>query len=158
MIIIGYPGVGKSTLAEKYRYNYEDSTKPKSIIDLESSIFNVNNSWATVYCAVARKLSEQGHLVFISSHEEVQLRLREYDGPVAVVYPSLELKQEWIQKLRYRYENCCDDEKRKNFHAYDHACDSYEEDIEALKNNGFQLIEITDMKYSLEELIFGEEV
>lgn len=181
MIIIGYPGVGKSTLAAKYDSADYASSKgafPKSIIDLDSSLFKFPNddmindpfrcgtgkiTWDAaieIYCSVAEALSDQDHLVFVSSHEAVQKRLREYDYPVGVICPALELKQQWLEKLRmrYMYESRSTKDSNKNFAAYNRACEHYEEDIAALKNNGFELIEITSMAYDLEELIFGEEL
>lgn len=178
MIIIGYPGVGKSTLADKYDsfdYTTKKGVFPKSVIDLESSAFNMlndelgfvdingrpckSNNWAEVYCRVACELSDQDHLVFVSSHADVQKHLRKYDGPVGIVYPSINLKDKWLERLRmrYMYESLNTKEKDKNFAAYNRACDHYEEDIAALKNNGFELIEITSMDYDLAKLIFEEE-
>lgn len=175
MIIIGYPGIGKSTLADHYDPSvYEDRTGvfPKSVIDLESSAFTVlndelgfvdingrpcrSNNWAEVYCKVAEELSDQGHLVFVSSHREVQKLLRECIGPVGVICPSLELKKEWIKRLRNRYKCSADSEKGKNLAAYKRACDHYEDDIAELESNGFEFIEITSLHYKLEDLIFGE--
>lgn len=177
MIIIGYPGVGKSTLAAKYdSADYEASKGifPKSIIDLDSSIFNIcddemmfdpmnhrkHDNWVELYCKVAEELSDQDHLVFVSSHAAVQKYLRECGVEVGVIYPSLELKQQWLEKLRrrYMYEGRNPSDNSKNFAAYNRACDHYEEDIEALKSNGFELIEIESMAYDLEKLIFGEEL
>lgn len=171
MIIIGYPGVGKTTMMERCG-NICREKGYKSVIDLESSAFNMlndelgfvdingrpckSNNWAEVYCRVAAELSDQGHLVFVSSHADVQKQLRACMTRVCVVCPAVELKQEWLERLRTRYLTSADDEKNKNLAAYSRACDHYEKDIEALKSNGFELLEITEMYYSLEDLIFGE--
>ena len=66
MIITGYQGIGKSTLARK----------DKNIIDLESSSFwkydkSCNSKtrcedWYVYYCQVAMDLSRQGYTVFVS--------------------------------------------------------------------------------------------
>lgn len=185
MIIIGYPGIGKSTLAEEYDSADYASLKgvfPKSIIDLDSSIFHnepvvtqnsctimlngleSNDAWADQYCKVAESLSDQDHLVFVSSHEAVQKRLRKYAGPVGVICPSIKLKDKWLKKLRDRYTHQSTyaygtkEENDKNFAAYNRACEHYEADIKALKSNGFELIEITSMSYDLKKLIFGEDL
>lgn len=167
MIIIGYPGVGKTTMMESCG-NICREKGYKSVIDLESSIFHPSQpadlkgiftdpDWTRVYCQVATALSDQGHLVFVSSHADVQKRLRACRDRVCVVCPAVELKQEWLERLRTRYLTSADDEKDKNLAAYNRACDHYEEDIETLKSNGFELLEITEMYYSLEDLIFGEK-
>ena len=117
------------------------------------------SGWVEAYCNVAKELSRQGYLVFVSSHSDVQKCLREHDQYVGVVYPSIALKKEWLQKLRDRYMECYSyipEVKNKNFAAYNRACEHYEEDIEALKNNGFNLIEITSMDYDLDLMIFGD--
>lgn len=166
MIIIGYPGVGKTTMMENCG-NICREKGYKSVIDLDSSLFGIstdpfrrekNPYWAEVYCQVAEALSDQGHIVFVSSHGEVQEWLRKCTGRVCVVCPDIDLKQEWLERLRQRYLTSADDEKKKNLAAYERACECYENDIEALKSNGFELLEITEMYYSLEDLIFGEEV
>ena len=83
MIIIGYQGIGKSTLANK-NINY---------IDLESSNFFIDGkrqeNWFIIYCNIANHLSEQGKNVFVSSHEVVRESLKYSKEKVVVVYPSL---------------------------------------------------------------------
>lgn len=55
-IVVGYQGVGKSTLAYHNR----------SVIDLESSNFFVDGKrdekWYIPYCNIARSLARQGYL------------------------------------------------------------------------------------------------
>jgi MoxR-like ATPase len=67
MIIIGYPGIGKTTLC-KHWHKY---------VDLDSSAFRYNDGtrdkrWAEIYCKVAIDLHNQGYVVFLSSHYEVR--------------------------------------------------------------------------------------
>ena len=70
MIIIGYQGIGKSTLAK-------NSLK---YIDLESGNFWINGErdeqWYKPYCNIANHLSAQGYTVFTSSHKEVREELK----------------------------------------------------------------------------------
>ena len=65
MIVIGYIGIGKSTLA----------MNQTGYIDLDSSTFMFNNkrcdNWVTYYCQVAESLSKQGYVVFVSCHFDV---------------------------------------------------------------------------------------
>ena len=62
MIIVGYPGIGKSTLCQ-HREN---------CIDLESSCFDKSNKkWYKDYCNVAVDLHKQGNIALVSNHESV---------------------------------------------------------------------------------------
>ena len=149
MIIIGYQGIGKSTLAGNYNYNY---------IDLESGNFWHNgvrpDNWYVFYCKIAEHLSQQGYDVFVSSHEVVRNRLKKYSKePLCVVYPSINLKDEWIDKLKKRFEST---KLEKDYKAWMNAEDRYIENINELKNSGIRCVEITDMDYSLHKLIGGE--
>ena len=58
MILMGYPGVGKSTFCKKTPY----------AIDLESSLFH---DIFELYVDVALDLSRQNKLVMVSCHNEV---------------------------------------------------------------------------------------
>lgn len=123
MIIIGYTGIGKSTLARR---------NPR-FVDLESSCFFVNENraenWYITYCQLAEHLSEQGKIVFVSSHKDVQGYLRLSNETIVCVFPDISLKDEWVNKLRERYFS---DKSEKNLKAYKRARDHFEEDIEAL--------------------------
>lgn len=150
MILIGYQGIGKSTLA------YKDN----NYIDLESSNFYHNDkrpdNWYIYYCNIATSLSIQGFDVFVSSHEVIRNRLKKYCNkykvitPIYCIYPSIELKDSWINKLENRYKK---DKSEKNYKAWMNAIDKYEENILEIKNSGFGNIEITSMEYDLENLI-----
>lgn len=145
MIILGYPGVGKSSLSRAHYHDY---------IDLESSWFRDRVSgdicWET-YCTVAENLSKNGHVVFMSCHREVRDWLREHTKEhVAVVYPSVGLKDQWIEKLHIRWEVSGDE---KDLRAYEHAEKHYESDISELSGCGFECVELDDMNYELGTLV-----
>jgi len=130
MIIIGYPGIGKSSLAGAYN----------KYIDLESSNFNKPDlkkpeGWHKTYCKVAEDLSRQGYIVFVSCHKEVQDYLYSSDEIVALCYPTIELKDLWIGKLLYRYEHdICD----KNLAAFETAVNNYTKHITALNDSPYE--------------------
>ncbi len=144
MIIIGYQGIGKSTLANK-DINY---------IDLESGNFWIDGKrhedWYIPYCNIAEPLSRQHKNVFVSSHEVVRNRLQESKEKVVVIYPSIKLKKQWINKLEKRYNET---NLEKDYKALMNAKDRYEENIKELEKNNFIKIEIFDIDYDLEELL-----
>lgn len=92
MIIFGYPGIGKSTLVK------ESYLTGLRVIDLESSNFFVDgqrpDNWAEIYCNIAKDLSRQNYIVLVSTHKAVREALfkERLDEEVAVIYPSLDLK------------------------------------------------------------------
>ena len=150
MIIIGYQGIGKSTLA----------SRNLKYIDLESSNFwfddaetkqRVRHSnWYEMYCNVAEDLSRQGYVVFVSSHQPVRERLLKSEEYVVACVPSLILKDEWIKKLKERYENSL---LEKDYKAYMNATDRFAENVTEIMNGGFDIILITDVDYNLQNLI-----
>lgn len=143
MIIIGYQGIGKSTLAGKYGY-----------IDLESGNFWVDGKraedWYVPYCKIANHLSEQGFTVFVSSHEVVRKELEKSKEKVYAICPSTDLKYDWIDKLRTRWE---ESGLTKDYKAYMNAVDKYEENISDLKYSGFYTVVIDRMDYRLGNII-----
>ena len=142
MIVIGYQGIGKSTLAGRdHRF-----------IDLESSNFWIDgkraDDWYKPYCKIAEHLSQQGYIVFTSSHEVVRNQLVNSTEPVVVVYPSPELKTAWLEKLCNRYLRTGLD---KDYKAYMNAEARYDENIHELATCDipFKLM-LTDVDYDLE--------
>ena len=144
MIITGYQGIGKSTIAGK-----------NDIIDLESSNFwhkkQRSKHWYIYYCNIAEHLSKQGYIVFVSSHEVVRKRLRKYcKESVYSVFPAVDLKNEWIKKLTERYERT---KLEKDFKALMNARDCYEENIKEIQRAGFKYFEIRNMDYRLQDIV-----
>lgn len=145
-IVVGYQGIGKSTLAF-----HNDQ-----VIDLESSYFFVGDKraddWYIPYCNIARALCRQGYIVCISSHKVVRDELvRKPADNQVIICPSPELKEKWIKKLQYRYKQ---DESDKNFKALKNAESCYESNITDLINQeGFGHIIIGDMNYDLLSLL-----
>ena len=143
MIYSGYQGIGKSTLARKM----------PNVIDLESGNFFVNGQrhedWYKVYANIAKHLSEQGKIVFVSSHSILRDYMKESKIPYKVIFPSLNLKSEWTAKLKQRYEET---KKSKDFKAWVNAVECYDRNITALYYERDKIM-IESMEYSLENLI-----
>ena len=143
MIISGYQGIGKSTLAGK-----------NNCIDLESGNFWVDgkraDDWYKVYCQIANHLSEQGYVVFVSSHEVVRKELEKSKEQVFAIFPSIDIKDAWIRKLEERYNKTKLD---KDYRALMNAKDRYKENITELMRGNLKFYEITKMTYQLESII-----
>lgn len=146
MIIIGYPGVGKTSLAGRYR----------QYIDLESSNWNNPDNtkpdmWWWSYGKIAEDLSRQGYRVFVSCHPSVQKYFEESNEYVMVLYPSLELKEEWIKRISDRYER---DRSIKNLSALNNVELYYDEQIKSLNDSLFEnKLVLKDINYTLDNEI-----
>ena len=148
MIIIGFPGIGKSTLA----YNND------KFVDLESSYFkpvnNRNDDWVVDYCKLAELLSKNGSIVFVLSHKAVRdyIAKMRTDELVACVFPSERIREQWVKKLEDRYMNSGLD---KDYRAFIRAREHYDDYIRELYSDDgipYKWI-ITDINYNLEEEI-----
>lgn len=154
-IYICYQGVGKSSTVNECDF----------FIDLESSNFKDENGyrtddWYVYYVNVAFDLASQGHSVFISSRDVVRKRVSymkdEYypNIDIYVVYPSVELKYEWIERLENRYN---ENPTKKNKVAYLNAKDRFFENIVEMEKDaddfGFDKVEINTCKYKLIDIL-----
>ena len=151
MIVIGYQGIGKSTIGKRLG-------AVSGFIDLESSLFKNEvgfrcPDWHEVYCKIALSLSEQGYTVFISSHKVIQDYLKCFGKSVLVIYPSLDIRDDWINKLYARYTS---DKSRKNEAAWLNAMANFEKDIKALSESPFTKYEIKSMDYRLMDILNHE--
>lgn len=146
MIIIGYPGVGKTSLAGRYH----------QYIDLESSHFNDSfgekrPGWFITYCRIAEDLSRQGYRVFVSCHKEVQEYFSKSNEYVIVLYPSLKLKGQWLDRVKNRFEN---EPSIKNAKALANVDEYYDTHIKSLMNSPFEnKLVLSDMNYTLDNEI-----
>ena len=161
MIISCYPGVGKTTIS-KGRID---------IIDLDSSLFsqlstdfivyrnseggldNVTNEfWPYFYVKIAEKLSQDGYIVLVSSHKEVRARLLDVGEDFYCITPVPELKDEWIEKLRVRWETSGSE---KDLRAYEHVRDNYDKDVHEIISMKYDcpVCHLDGMDYDLEQII-----
>lgn len=164
MIFIGYPGIGKSTLVKKQSEYLKSTASYMIFIDLESSYFHnpeENRPWADKYCNVAVDLHKQGFCVFTSCHNIVRDHFHTLvtegkilHNQIGLVYPSLDLYDEWIEMLENRYANTG---LEKDQRALDTAREHFKEHIEDLRKDSFNKIEIfrvpTDPNYDLRSII-----
>lgn len=82
MIICGFPGVGKTTMA-----------KFSNWVDLESTPFERN--WL-LYAEVAKHMSDSGYTVMVSTHAEMLEALEQIEARYTVVIPSITDKDTYL--------------------------------------------------------------
>ena len=145
MIIFGYPGVGKTTIAkEDYRF-----------IDLDSSDPLVRwrwqrKDWEADYCNMALLLSRQGYYVMVSTHPEVVRRIMAREKKVCVCFPDQQLKKQWIERLYKRYR---ERRNRSTHNAWLRAKEHFEDDLKEMAEMKCPKIVISDMNYNLKKAI-----
>ena len=93
MIYVGYPCIGKSSIAGKDNF-----------IDLESSFYKElgKDDWVNLYVNVAIDLSNQGYHVLLSSHHEIRDELRKRHMPFKVIVPDIKLYYQWLYRAYNR--------------------------------------------------------
>ena len=152
MIIIGYQGIGKSTLAARNIKYIDLESSNFWFQDHETNKMLRHDNWYEMYCNIAEDLSRQGYIVFVSSHRPVRERLRKSEEYVIACMPSIKLKNQWINKLEHRYNISG---LEKDYKAYKNAVNNFDNNITEIQNDGFDILEIHDMQYDLEQLIDG---
>lgn len=155
MIVIGFPGIGKSSVANKPIDGFTFS----GYIDLESSNFNKTyNEWYKDYCKVAIDLSKQGYCVFVSSHKEVRDYLSQYQDVeyIVSIFPSASLHDNWLDRLLTRYMS---DHEEKHNRAFEYMSNNYYTVVESMEQddivNKYKLTKndnLDDLKSTLEKL------
>lgn len=148
LIIIGYQGIGKSSLA-----GYDNC------IDLESGNFWIgdkrSDDWYIPYCQIAMDLANQGFTVFTSSHRQVyeyleSVSLPENVGAAIIFCPERFMKDEWVDKLQDRYYRT---RLEKDYKALMNAKDRFEENIFELCSSGLPVIQPSAMDYVLYDYV-----
>ena len=91
MIICGFPGIGKTSIAR---------TIP-GVVDLESTPFN--KDW-DVYADVIEHMSKN-YIVLTSSHMELRKELNNRDIDYIYIKPKSDLKDEYIERYKKRGNN-----------------------------------------------------
>ena len=88
MIICGFPGTGKSTMAKYSRW-----------VDLESTPFKKN--WL-LYAEVAKHMSDNGYTVMVSTHAEMLEALEQIEARYTVVIPPITDKDIYLRRYDMR--------------------------------------------------------
>ena len=131
MIIIGFPGIGKSSVTRAY----EGNTNTTGYIDLESSNFVKDDNWVKEYCDLAIDLELQGYNVFVSSHKDVREYLADKQDifpDIVEVFPAKELRDMWLNRLESRYMKCKTD---KNERALSYMCQKFDDAVDEMEHD-----------------------
>jgi hypothetical protein len=131
MIIIGFPGIGKSSVTRAY----EGDTNTTGYIDLESSNFVKDDNWVKEYCNLAIDLDLQGYNVFVSSHKNVREYLAEKQDifpDIVEVFPSKELCGMWLNRLESRYMKC---KTTKNENAFNYIRNNFDDAVDEMEHD-----------------------
>jgi len=144
LIISGYQGIGKSTIAGK-----------DLCIDLESSFFHNETNWWDKYSCVAVDLASQGYTVLVSCHNKVRetiwVSTALYQNiQKAIIIPNPSLYEEWTNKLEQRYLQT---KKDKDFRAWQRTKYYFKEDIAEIMDNYAPIYTIDSMDYKLSDII-----
>lgn len=98
-IILGFPGVGKTFLKERFKGS---SFK---VLDSDSSNFD-KSGFPDNYIEYIKSNIGKYDLILISTHEAVRKAVAKSDimdrAIVSICYPSLDLKEDWILRLANR--------------------------------------------------------
>ena len=149
MIVIGYQGIGKSTVTKQL----------DNCIDLESSMMKINGhreeNWFIPYGQIALDLSRQENVVFTSSHRVLREWLevnRKANDWILCIVPALDLKDLWIEKLQKRWKQT---NLLKDRLALMNAKECYIKNITEMYDfkNCFEFYEIQDLNYNLKVFI-----
>lgn len=92
IIISAFPGIGKSKLYEENKVNYSDS---------DSSKFSKKN-FPENYIKHIKKVINEKHLVFVSSHITVREALVKEKIPFIYVIPTIDRKAEFLNNYKER--------------------------------------------------------
>lgn len=130
-IIMGFPGVGKTYIKEKYK-GIDDLT----ILDSDSSNFD-KSDFPNNYINYIENQIGKFDIILISTHQDVRKAIKESNiintCKIYICYPDLELKTIWLERLKNRGNNDKFIQLISN---------NYENWITDIKNNEYDFIHI----------------
>lgn len=154
LIICGYPGIGKSSIAG---WN--------NCIDLESSYFSRDEEgfalwdedWVTKYCKLAFDIARQGFTVLLSCHVTVRNKLKEikmkseyFYPPVVIFCPRADMKEVWGIRLMKRYNETNLDE---DFRALEGGIHYWNKNMVHMGEQGFPIYCPNSINYDLRDYV-----
>lgn len=151
LIVCGYPGIGKTSIAGRH-----------NCIDLESSLFSHDidgdpidpNIWVPRYCEVAKDLARQGYTVLTSTHKRVietfEQKKESDNVPKVIFCPRVEMKDAWVKRLKERYAKI---PSEKNRRAYEYVLRHFD-DVKLLGGSLLPCFSPIDISYDLDDCIY----
>lgn len=94
MVILGFTGVGKSRFV----------ANNNMVSDVDSSNFTLHKDFPENYITFLEDNLEKKTATFMSTHKEVRDALHEKNIPYVLIYPSLDQKDDYLE--RYRLRGC----------------------------------------------------
>ena len=110
-IISAFPGIGKTTLVQTNKnyvdlessdYKWVDIDKTLSIEERKGTAKTINPDFPANYIKKIIELTDMGFNVLISSHKEVREALQSRSIKYTIVLPSLDMKEEMINRYLSR--------------------------------------------------------
>ena len=110
-IISAFPGIGKTTLVqinknyidlESSDYKWLDIDKTLPIEERKGTAKTMNPNFPSNYIKKINELTNMGFNVLISSHKEVRKSLQAQGIKYTIVLPSLDMKEEMINRYLSR--------------------------------------------------------
>lgn len=103
IILMGFPGVGKTYVKEKYK-----GSNDLKILDSDSSNFD-KSDFPNNYINYITEQIGKYDIIMVSTHKEVRDAIKNSSislmCPIYICYPSLDIKDEWLERLRKRGNN-----------------------------------------------------
>lgn len=94
-VIAGFPGVGKS-------HCYNNFNNMLNIYDSDSSKFDKDKFPGNYIEHIKEKIKEEDAIIFVSTHDDVKQALVDNEIYFSLVYPTKELKNEYIKRYKDR--------------------------------------------------------
>lgn len=110
-VISAFPGIGKTTLVQTNKnyidlessdYKWIDIDKTLSIEERKGTARTINPDFPENYIKKITELTDMGFNVLISSHKEVREALQAQGIKYTIVLPSLDMKEEMINRYLSR--------------------------------------------------------
>ena len=110
-VISAFPGIGKTTLVQTNKnyidlessdYKWVDIDKTLSIEERKGTAKTINPDFPENYIKKITELTDMGFNVLISSHKEVREALQAQSIEYTIVLPSLDMKEEMINRYLSR--------------------------------------------------------
>lgn len=110
-VISAFPGIGKTTLVQTNKnyidlessdYKWVDIDRTLSIEERKGTAKTINPDFPENYIKKITELTDMGFNVLISSHKEVREALQAQSIEYTIVLPSLDMKEEMINRYLSR--------------------------------------------------------